>query len=224
MLQKSSTPPIGPRSSRLGPHRGGIQKRSRDSSRADKDSEMDIDTIGGSIGKGRRDTRRERTSLKIRGVTGSGRDDKTFGPTRTSLSAAAVQKAIIRGLGSEDAMARGLRQGPRFARQLGKHLGRDRDSPAKGLAQLIVRGFKDSKAASNPDGGIKDLLAFLERKASADTSARETVKIKKVCLTLCSSGLLRHRNSASLVRSRFKPSSQNDDHRDFRALPVSVHG
>lgn len=224
MSQTTASPPIGPRNLRLGPHRGGIQKRSRDSSRADKDNEMDIDTVGGSIGKGRRDTRRDRIPQKLRGDTRSSRGAKTFGPTRTSLNAAAVQKAIIRGLGSEDAMARGLRQGPRFARQLGKYPGRDRDSPGKGLTQLIVRGFKDSKAASNPDGGIQDLLAFLERKASADASAREAVKIKKVCLTLCSSGLRRHRNSASLVRSRFKSSSQNDGHRDFRALPVSAHG
>jgi nuclear RNA export factor len=145
---------------------------------------MDIDTGGDLAGKGRREPRRGRTSLHARGGSLSGRDVRILGSSRTSLNATSVQKAIIRGLGSEDALIRGLRQGPRLARQLSKHIGRERDAAPKGLTQLVVRGFKDSKAASNPDGGIKDLLAFLERKASADMSARETVKIKKVCLTL----------------------------------------
>lgn len=182
-MQKSTTPPTGPRSTRLGPRRGGIQKRSRDSSRAEKETEMDIDAVGGDVtGRGRRDPRRDRVSLRARGGAGSGHDVRIVGSARTSLNAAAVQKAIIRGLGSEDAI-RSLRQGHRTARLLGNHAGKDKDAAPKGLTQLVVRGFKDSKAASNPDGGIKDLLAFLERKASADVSARETVKIKKVCLT-----------------------------------------
>lgn len=141
---------------------------------------MDIDTVGGVAGRGRRDTRRDRVSLRARGGAGSGHGVRFLGH---SLNDAAVETAIIRGLRSEEAMARSSRQGHRPARTLGKLVGKDRDMVSKGLIQLIVRGFKDSKAASNPDGGIKDLLAFLERKASADISARETVKIKKVCLT-----------------------------------------
>lgn len=183
-MQKSTTPPIGPRSTRLGPRRGGIQKRSRDSSHTDRETEMDIDTVGDVAVRGRRDLRRDRVSLRARGGAGSGQDLRILGSSRPTLNAAEVQKAIIRGLGSEDAVARHLRQGPRTARQLGNLLGKVMDEAPKGLTRLIVRGFKDSKAASNPDGGIKDLLAFLERKASADTSTRETVKIKKVCLTV----------------------------------------
>lgn len=182
MLNKSTTPRIGTRSTRLGPRRGGIQKRGRDSSRTDKDTVMDIDTSGAVTGKAHRDSRRGRTSLRTRGA-GSGQDVRTVGSARTSLSAAAVQKAIFRGLGSQGAMARALRQTPRSARPVG-HVEEDSDAVPKGLTQLVVRGFKDSKAASNPDGGIKDLLAFLERKASAELPARETVKIKKVCSTL----------------------------------------
>ena len=184
MMQKSTPPPMGPRSSRLGPRRGGIHKRSRDSSRTDRETQMDIDTVGDVTGGGRRDPRRDRVSLRARGGSGSGHDVRPIGSTRTSLNAAAVQKAIIRGLGSEDAMVRSLRQAHRPARQSGNHAAKDKVGAPKGLTQLIVRGLKDSKAAFNPDGGIKDLLAFLERKASADMSTRETVKIKKVCLTV----------------------------------------
>lgn len=186
MFQNTTPPPVGPRAARLGPLRGAIQKRSRDSSRADRNSEMEIDTAGDMIGKGRRDTRRERNPLWTRGGAASGPHVKTLGSARNSLNAAAVQKAIFRSLGSDEAMTRVVRQGPRAARLLGKHTGNARDPGATGLTQLVVRGLKDSKAASNPDGGIKDLLAFLERKASADLPARETVKIKKVCLTPCS--------------------------------------
>ena len=144
---------------------------------------MDIDTVGNVASRGRRDPRRDRVSLRARGAAGSVHDVKTLGSTRTSLNAAAIQKALFRGLGSEDAL-RSLRQGSRTARLFSTSGGKDRDAAPRGLTQLIVRGLKDSKAASNPDGGIKDLLAFLERKASADVSARETVKIKKVCLTV----------------------------------------
>ena len=183
MIQKATTPPVGPRSTRLGPRRGGIQKRSRESSYTDRETEMDIDTAGDVTSRGRRDLLRGRVSQRARGGARSSHDVRTVGSTRTSLNAAAIQKAIIRGLGSEDAI-RSLRQGQRTTRLFGNQVGKDRDAPPKGLIQLVVRGFKDSKAASNPDGGIKDLLAFLERKASADVSAREAVKIKKVCLTV----------------------------------------
>ena len=145
---------------------------------------MEIDTVDGTTGKGRRDIRHERTSLRNRGGAGSAPEVRTLGSTRPSLNAAAVQKAIIRGLGSDDAMARVWRQGSRSTRPLSKRMEKEKDATAKGLIQLSVRGLKNSKAASNPDGGIKDLLAFLERKASADMPARETVKIKKVCFDI----------------------------------------
>ena len=48
-----------------------------------------------------------------------------------------------------------------------------------GLQQISVTGWRRSKAASNPDGGVNDLLAFLERKATAPDA--RAVKITKVC-------------------------------------------
>lgn len=51
-----------------------------------------------------------------------------------------------------------------------------------GTTRLQVSGWKDSKAANNPDRGLEALLAFLERKAKdKDTKSNRAVKIKKVC-------------------------------------------
>lgn len=56
---------------------------------------------------------------------------------------------------------------------------RDRQN---GSEQIRVVGLKQSKAASNPDGGVKDLLAFLERKANGlASSGNVPVRIRKVC-------------------------------------------
>lgn len=50
------------------------------------------------------------------------------------------------------------------------------------LEEIMVLGLKRSKAASNPDRGVKDLLAFLERKANGPlTSGHALVRIRKVC-------------------------------------------
>lgn len=52
-----------------------------------------------------------------------------------------------------------------------------------GLTYLRVKGLKESKAVTNPDGGLKDLINFMERKASSFTTGRpkRQVMIKKVC-------------------------------------------
>ena len=49
------------------------------------------------------------------------------------------------------------------------------------ITWLRVRGLRQSKAASNPDGGLKDLIGFLERKAAFHHN-RRAVTIKKVSL------------------------------------------
>jgi len=48
------------------------------------------------------------------------------------------------------------------------------------LVWLDVKGLADSKAASNQGGGIKELLAFLERKATGLTQRVPPVVIKQV--------------------------------------------
>lgn len=52
---------------------------------------------------------------------------------------------------------------------------------------LEIGGLSESKAASNPDGGVESLLSFLERKASGmDAKSNRAVKIRKVCHMLWS--------------------------------------
>jgi nuclear RNA export factor len=56
-----------------------------------------------------------------------------------------------------------------------------RPAAKSGTSQAVIRGWKQSKASSNPDGGIQSLVAFLEKKmtpsdskASANTRTRIT--------------------------------------------------
>lgn len=77
------------------------------------------------------------------------------------------------------------------AKHLGNGTGGDLASRVKtavkgaSLVYLRVHGMKQSKAAANPDGGLKDLLSFIERKATSLLDGRRTrqVIIKKVCFT-----------------------------------------
>ena len=100
-------------------------------------------------------------------------------------------------------------------RRVGKDRGRYRGR--EGLAEVIVKGFKQSKAALNPDGGIQALVEFLERKSD--------VYVEKVSLTYaCSFPVVTGSTArATPVCSRFKSSPQNDD-RDARALPLLPTG
>lgn len=78
------------------------------------------------------------------------------------------------------------------AKHLGNGTGGDLASRVKtavkgkgaSLVFLRVHGMKQSKAAANPDGGLKDLLSFIERKATSLLDGRRTrqVIVKKVCL------------------------------------------
>lgn len=54
-----------------------------------------------------------------------------------------------------------------------------------GGTTLRVDGLKNSKASTNPDGGLEALLSFLERKAAGlDAKSNRAVRIKKVCLMI----------------------------------------
>jgi nuclear RNA export factor len=78
----------------------------------------------------------------------------------------------------------------RLQQNLAKHLDADPASLKKApnaakLAAnnttLTVVGLKSSKAVANPDGGVKSLLQFLERKATQLKGGSRPVTIKKVC-------------------------------------------
>lgn len=101
--------------------------------------------------------------------TGSGR------PGPRSANARGGSKAVptsIRHLGNGDASGA----------KAGRH-GKTRGTTNIPLAFLRIHGLKESKAATNEGGGLPDLIAFLERKATAlsTTRPKRHITIKKVC-------------------------------------------
>ena len=139
--------------------RGGIQKRKAPAVRTDNDGDLDM-------GSGaRRSGRAATTASAPRGA--GGRSAPSRGGSRV---AQAVQKHLKNGdMDLESRVGTGKK--PRVAN-------------APNLTYLRVHGLKESKASANSDGGLSDLLAFLERKASSFTSGRQKrqIKIKKVSL------------------------------------------
>lgn len=134
----------------------------------DKDGDLDMEAAGGSA-KDRGAGRGSRGGSQSRGTVGSrfgsGRDTNSSRLTRGSVDPTGMQKAILRGMGVDP---RGSGLNSRTTKQAVKSLVKERDLNARAQwEQVIVRGFRKSKAASNPGGGIKDLIAFLERKATA---------------------------------------------------------
>lgn len=184
MFPRSSTPPTGPRGSspaRRGLGRGGIQKRRAGPLKVDKDGdlvmdqELGVEMVGRGVGRSE-DSRSSRGRAAGRGGQGSG-------TSRSNFLAQQTQQAIIRGLESHQAnvLESRISQGAISGRGGSSRKDGQRD-PQAPLVSLRVRGLKESKAASNPDGGLKDLLSFLERKATGlDVEHNKPVRIKKVC-------------------------------------------
>ncbi|KAK4180393.1 putative mRNA export factor mex67 [Triangularia setosa] len=67
------------------------------------------------------------------------------------------------GRGAGRGASRGSRTSSRLAQNLKNYIGEGGSKHAK--TTLKILGIKNSKAASNPDGGVKSLLQFIERKA-----------------------------------------------------------
>ena len=211
MLHQPS-PPTGPRasgrlaSSRL-PSRGGIQKRNTTPARVDKDGDLVMDQAGTSgriSGRGRGAAVRD-SSRTRRGGPSDSLAARVSRHSRKGIDPSAIQKVVLRGMGSSETTPKGPRSSLRNVKGRGSSRPTD-----EAWDQITIKGFKQSKAAANPGGGISELIAFLERKAT-HPDAPEAVKIKKVCLTLHSARQQRHQTSISPVRPRFKPSYQNDD-------------
>jgi nuclear RNA export factor len=187
MFHRSSTPPTGPRGSspaRRGIGRGGIQKRRGGPPRVDKDGDLVMDTVEGKMivggGSGRPEGNK---SLRARA---GARGGQVAGTPRGNLLTQQSQQAIIRGLESHQAnvLESRISQGTSIEHSgpVRKDWRRDPQTPP---VSLRVRGLKESKAASNHDGGLKDLLSFLERKANGqDVESHKMVRIKKVCLII----------------------------------------
>ncbi|KKZ60205.1 hypothetical protein EMCG_05127 [[Emmonsia] crescens] len=161
----NSKAPRGPRSRTGTPDRGGIRKRGAPS-RIDRDGDLDMDGAGSERGRGGRSRGRGdsgRRSAPGAGSLSQGRDPRRLADKDKTLDA--LQKAIFSNASSQANIRHGR---PR--------------TQGKGFAQVSVRGWRRSKAASNPDGGIESLILFLERKAhpvNQDTAAHSRLKISK---------------------------------------------
>lgn len=193
-------PPTGPRasgrlaSSRL-PSRGGIQKRNTTPARVDKDGDLVMDQAGTSgrgrgVGRGVGRGAPIRDSSRMRkGGTSDSLAPRVSRHVRKGIDPSAIQKAVLRGMGSSETAPKGPRSSLRNVRGRGSSRPTD-----EAWDHITIKGFKQSKAAANPGGGISELIAFLERKAT-HPDAPEAVEIKKVCLTLHSARQQRHQIS-----------------------------
>ncbi|KAG9238343.1 putative mRNA export factor MEX67 [Amylocarpus encephaloides] len=162
MLQRASPTHRGPRdSSSSASSRGRIQKRKAGPPRVDRDGDLMMDAEGsGQKRKSARVQLGDKDSSGGRGRRGRGSGGPFRAGNRGIINA---QQAIMRGLGAKQSQAN----------ILGSRITSDG-------AMLRIDGLESSKAASNPDGGVESLLAFLERKASSlDSKSNRTVKIKK---------------------------------------------
>ncbi|KAL1954985.1 hypothetical protein VTO42DRAFT_392 [Malbranchea cinnamomea] len=156
-----SRPPKNSRSRTGTPDRGGIRKRGA-ATRIDRDGDLDMGGAGGGMNIGRSGR------LRVRGGRSIPTDGRRPG-NAADRTVEALQKAVFSGASSQA----NIRQPRR-----GGMIVDDREE----LSQLSVRGWKSSKAASNPGGAIDSLIAFLEKKATPDPrslAADQRLKISK---------------------------------------------
>ncbi|KAL3963846.1 hypothetical protein ACCO45_000850 [Purpureocillium lilacinum] len=158
--------PRGPRSSNSGrdargsalnakpSSRGGIQKR-KGPSRVDDDGDLDMDAAG----------KRPRTTPGST-TTRSGPAPRSAA-TRNPRGVSRAAQNVMKHLRSGDSSALANRVSDSTEARAARARGR-----AAGLTYLRIHGLRQSKAASNKDGGLSDLLSFLERKASSLSSTR----------------------------------------------------
>ncbi len=197
-MHQRATPPLGPQRGRGHPRgsssgsgtipggsRGGIQKKRGPPPRVDSDGDLDMDAADGTRARGRGGRGRARADVSGPNPS-AGRRAPTKGGAGTGLFVpGSIQQAIARMVASGEAHVRPAASGLRMEvpnNNSNARKGHDRSRPGQGhLDQISVIGLKQSKAASNPDGGIKDLLAFLERKATGTDPGQEAVRIRKVC-------------------------------------------
>ncbi|QUC17927.1 uncharacterized protein UV8b_02168 [Ustilaginoidea virens] len=135
--------------------RGGVQKRRAGATRADLDGDLDMDAIG----------KRAARTVATEAKNGKGRPARAGtgkNPRGVSTAAQTVLKHLSRNEVSSLASRVSEANSGRSSRGRGK---------GNGLCFLRVHGLKQSKAANNQDGGLSDLLSFLERKASSLTSS-----------------------------------------------------
>lgn len=144
--------------------RGGISKRK--AGRTDTDGDLDMDSVGRRAKKPASESKPTRTSSRIS-------SNNSRGPSRAA-------QAVLKHLGNGTAAT----LASRISNNSSGKGPKGRAPDMSGLTMLRVGGLKQSKAASNAGGGLNDLLAFLERKASTfrtGSARKRNVTVRKVC-------------------------------------------
>lgn len=150
--------------------RGGIQKRKGGAGRTDGDGDLDMDSAAR---RNKKAPPTEPSSMRSRPTTRSSGP----GPKGTSKAAQTVLKHLSNGSASTLASRISSASSGKGARTRAQDIQ---------LTFLRVRGLKESKAATNPGGGLSDLIGFMERKASTFLTGRHkrNIRIRKVCSIL----------------------------------------
>ncbi|KAG5943607.1 hypothetical protein E4U53_007022 [Claviceps sorghi] len=144
--------------------RGGIHKKRAGGSRTDMDGDLVMDAVGKRAAK-----------VAASEARGSRSNSARAGPKNNSRGVSTAAQTVLKHLKGNDSSGLASRGSAAIT---------GRDNRARGnLSFLRVHGLKQSKAASNRDGGLSDLLAFLERKATSFKSSTakqsRSVMIKK---------------------------------------------
>ncbi|KAH6703536.1 mRNA export factor mex67 [Verticillium dahliae] len=179
-----------PASAPKGPSRGGIQKRGR-AGRVDQDGDLDMDSAAAR--RAGRPARNEPTAAR---------------PQRGARTNAAPAKSSAR---NHQAIARHL-DGE------GADLITKKKAQSGPLVWLDVKGLKESKASRNRDGGLRDLISFIERKAQSAGQRTKGVMVLKGCRMV---QLDLVKTPRSPRRTRQQPSSIPAAY--ARTSPLAVH-
>lgn len=162
------------KSRRPGGDRGGIRKRG--ATRTDRDGDMDMDGPGGRGGKRRGGGSNRPSGSGSGSGAGVSRPSRAGGdrPQARDKTLDAIQKALL------------------DTRETQVNIRKGKPNSSGNLESFGVRGWKASNAASNRDGGVESLLAFLERKMNSHTKSGPRAKITKVCATSAAALLSHH--------------------------------
>lgn len=164
----------------------GIKKRGAGGpTRTDRDGDLDMDVAAAAGGSGRGNRQPSNKPAVPTGPRRSTRSAPPGGraPKSTTRAADMVKKIIEGGSGNMSSrIAAGIDTSTRHTRS-------SRPINAANTMTLRIGGLKDSKAASNEGGGLRELIIFLERKASTVGKLNQPVRVKKVSLYIRSDRL-----------------------------------
>lgn len=182
MLSQTSHTPAGPKGRKFNRPRasrgpaGGIQKQSSNGPRVDRDGDLVMNSTS-SAGRSRGGNQKvplRNSGQAAHSTRSTTRSNGKIDVSKQTINPGKLHKAIARALGGD----RGKRKSDRGITSLLKEAS---EGVGVGYDLISVRGWANSKASSNPDGGVRDLVSFLQRKASHPQAVNEMAEIKKVC-------------------------------------------